>query len=131
MEIKAVFDGGLKVKAKFDEFEVPSDHAVKNGGDNSAPDPFSIFLSSIINCAGFFVLKFCQSREIPTDGISLNLVNDFNPKERRAENIKITVNVPESFPKKYEKALIKAVDQCSVKKTILAQPNFEVTTQVV
>ena len=64
MEI--TFPGGLAVEARSDSFVIRSDQPQSNGGDNSAPSPFDLFLASLGNCAGFFALRFCQQRQIDT-----------------------------------------------------------------
>lgn len=42
----------------------------------------------------------------------------------------LEIIVPPEFPEKYHKALIKVVDQCAVKKTIMNPPQFEIKTVV-
>ena len=126
MDIKISFEDGLKVNAITNEFVIKTDQPKEIGGDASAPDPFTLFLSSIGTCAGYYALKFCQTRNILMEGIELNLSNDFNQEKKRAENIKINFTLPESFPKKYHKALLKSVDQCTVKNTILFGPNIDI-----
>jgi putative redox protein len=42
----------------------------------------------------------------------------------------LAIIVPPEFPEKYHKALIKVVDQCAVKKTILNAPEFDIRTVV-
>jgi len=69
MNIQVSFEEGMQVNARFDEFSVHTDQPVNNGGQNTAPDPYSYFLTSLVTCAGFFVLRFCQARNIPMDGI--------------------------------------------------------------
>jgi putative redox protein len=126
MDIKISFEDGLKVNAITSEFAIKTDQPKENGGDASAPDPFTIFLGSIGTCAGYYALKFCQTRDISMEGFEIDLSNDFNQKKKRAENIKINFTLPESFPKKYHKALLKSVDQCTVKNTILFGPNIDI-----
>lgn len=127
MKIDVQFGGNLKVNAVAGEFTIKTDQPTEVGGDHSAPGPFVLFLSSIATCAGFYVTKFCQSREISTDDIKITLVNDFNKEEKYAENIDIQLSLPDAFPKKYEKALLRAVDQCTVKRTIKNLKSINVT----
>jgi len=46
------------------------------------------------------------------------------------KKIMLDIIIPPEFPEKYHKALIKVVDQCAVKKTILNPPEFEIQTVV-
>jgi ribosomal protein S12 methylthiotransferase accessory factor len=129
MEIN--FPGGLAVEATVNGFSVRTDQSIVNGGANSAPSPFDFFLVSIGTCAGFYALRFCKERGISVDGLSLTLeVDRDEDKKKRLNSIRITIHLPVSFPEKYAEAIIRAVDQCSVKRAILDPPNFEVLTSL-
>lgn len=127
--IKATFPGGALVSAHFDGFEVKTDQPEDNGGSNSAPEPYMLFLASIVTCAGFYVQSFCQQREIATDNIGMTLDIERNEESRRLEKIKMAIQLPADFPKKYKNALIRAAGMCSVKKAIADPPEFEVITE--
>ncbi len=71
MEMIIDFPGGAKVDAHFGNFTVKTDQPAIGGGENSAPAPFEIFLSSIGTCAGIYVLGFCRQRNLPTEGIRI------------------------------------------------------------
>ncbi len=131
MDILVTFGRGLKVNAHFKNFTVNTDQAKQVGGEETYPDPFSYFLSSLATCAGFFVLRFCQSRDIQTTEIQVKMSNDWNPTKKLVENIQIEIIVPPTFPEKYIQALIRSVNECSVKKTLITPPHIEVTTKVV
>jgi ribosomal protein S12 methylthiotransferase accessory factor len=131
MDMTVTFGGGLKVNAHFKQFTVYTDQAKEVGGEESFPDPFSYFLSSLATCAGVFVLRFCQTRNIPTEGIQLRLTNDWNKEKHKVDNIAIEIAVPSSFPEKYLPALIRAANECTVKRALREPPQIEVTTKVV
>jgi ribosomal protein S12 methylthiotransferase accessory factor len=132
MEIKITFTGGKKVNAEIDGMVIPTDQPRKYGGEGSAPTPYDHFLASIGTCAGIYVLSFCKERKISTDRISL--VERFET-EKRGDKVVLTkiileVIVPPEFPEKYHNALIKVIDQCAVKKTIMNPPKFAIRTIV-
>jgi len=124
MDAIITFGEGMQVNAQFNNFMVNTDQAKKAGGKETFPDPFSYFLSSLGTCAGYFILRFCQSRNISTEGIKLHQSNDWNAG--RIENINIEIELPPSFPEKYASALIRATNECSVKKTLMNPPQIEV-----
>ncbi len=128
MEININFPGGLRVDAHFNGFCVQTDQAQAAGGGGEYPDPFSYFLSGLATCAGVYVLKFCQMRNIPTENIGLRLSNGWNKELGVAENIDIRLELPPEFPEKYYQAVARAINECSVKKTILHCPQMTVTT---
>jgi ribosomal protein S12 methylthiotransferase accessory factor len=120
--------GGVKVNAQFKGFCVASDQPEVNGGDNSAPSPFDLFLASLGTCAGFFALRFCQQRELPTEGLSLTLEVARDPQSKRLDKVEIKLILPQGFPEKYRSAILRATDQCAVKRALLDPPEITVTT---
>ena len=130
MDINVTFEGGVKVDAHFREFTIKTDQPVKAGGEGTAPDPFSVFLSSIAACAGFFIARFCNTREISTDGIKVKMTNGFDRTKGVADDIKVDIELPPNFPEKYVSPLLRSVDQCTVKKTILANPDITVNAAI-
>lgn len=126
MEI--TFPGGVQVNAQFNGFEVATDQPERNGGLNTAPSPFDFFLASLGTCAGFFALRFCQQRDLATDGLRLQLTTERNVENKRLDRVKITIQLPTDFPEKYRSAIIRATDQCAVKKALLDPPEIELVT---
>ena len=126
MEI--TFPGGVQVNAQLNGFEIASDQPERNGGQNSAPSPFDFFLASLGTCAGFFALRFCQQRDLSTDGLRLQLTTERNAETKRLDRVAITMQLPIDFPEKYRSAIIRATDQCAVKKALLDPPEIELIT---
>ena len=126
MEI--TFPGGVAVNTEYKGFITATDQPEENGGTNSAPSPFDLFLTSLGACAGFFALRFCQQREIDTTGMRLTLDTTRNPESKRLESISMMIHLPDSFPDKYKKSIIRATDQCAVKKVIVDPPEITVET---
>jgi putative redox protein len=124
MEI--TFPGGVAVEARFADFSVRTDQPVANGGQNSAPAPFDLFLASLGTCAGLFVLLFCQQRQLPTAGLRLALETERDTDRHRLSKVRIAIHLPPGFPEKYHRAVIRAANQCSVKRAILDPPEFDV-----
>ena len=71
MDIKITFPGGKKVDAEVTGMVIHTDQPKLEGGEDTAPGPYLLFLASIGTCAGIYVLSFCQERNIPTDKITL------------------------------------------------------------
>lgn len=125
MEMEIVFPGGAQVDA------VMGNMVITTNQDGSAPAPFGLFLASIGTCAGIYVLSFCQHRNLPTDGIRIVQRMYSNPANRMIERVDLDIVVPPDFPEKYHEALIRAADQCAVKKHLEQPPTFTVQTKVV
>jgi len=121
------FPGGLRVDAHFQGFSVRTDQPAEAGGQDSAPTPFHTFLASLATCAGVYVLDFCRRRGIATDGIRLVQRVQENPETHMLESVSLEIQLPPSFPEKYRASVIRAAQQCKVKKHLENPPEMVVT----
>jgi ribosomal protein S12 methylthiotransferase accessory factor len=128
-EIIVTLPGGRRVDAQLSRHVVRTDQPRDNGGDDTAPAPFELFLAAIGTCAGVFVQGFCAKRGLSTEGIRVRERPRF-AQDGALLAVDLDIEVPPGFPAKYHDALVRVVDQCSVKKAIAAQPSFAVRTVV-
>ena len=126
MEI--TFDGGKVITAHLNDHIIRTDQPLDNGGANSAPSPFDLFLASIGTCAGIYVKSFCDKRNIPTDGISIVQSEIYDNETGLPTSIDLEIKLPESFPDKYVSSVINVAELCKVKKTIMNKPDFKIMT---
>ena len=131
MEMVIDFPGGARVDAHFGPFSVPTDQPPQGGGQGLAPTPFATFLASFGTCAGIYVLGFCRQRGIPTDGIQLVQRLEVNPLNGMISKILLDIQLPPDFPERYKTAIIRAADQCAVKKHFENPPQFGINTSTV
>jgi putative redox protein len=126
MTISISFPGGVAVDATIGSHTIHTDQPEPLGGD-TAMSPFDIFLSSIGLCMGFYALRFCQQRGIATDDLDLKLEAVRDPDGKHVDTISAYLHLPAAFPEKYQDAIRRAVDQCSVKRHLQQPPVFELT----
>jgi len=127
MDIEVSFPGGKRVDARVGAYVAHTDQPVDLGGDGSAPAPFDLFLASLATCAGIYLLGFCQARGLSIEGLALRQHVDVDPGTKLPHRIRLEVRLPASFPEKYRAAIVRAVEGCKVKKTMLAAPAIEVS----
>ena len=120
MNLKVKFPGGLKVDAEYGPFTIATNQ------DGTAPPPFALFLASIGTCAGIYVLSFCKQRGIDTEGMEINQQMDVDPLTNKIRKVTLDIHLPEGFPEKYKEAVLRAADQCAVKKHLEQAPEFTV-----
>ena len=131
MRMEIVFPGNRKIAAKFRDFEVMTDQPVSQGGNNTAPAPFELFLASLGTCAGIFVKSFCLQRNLSTDDMKIIQEVERGSEKRLLGKIKLEIQVPPDFPEQYKPALINTANLCSVKKVIQNPPDFEIQVKTV
>jgi ribosomal protein S12 methylthiotransferase accessory factor len=120
------FPGGAAVDAHYRGFTIRSDQPAGAGGEGAHPAPVDLFLASIGTCAGFYAVAFCRQRELPVDGLGVRLETVRDPERKRLSAIRIEIDLPAGFPEKYRTALLRAVDQCAVKRHIVEPPEMTV-----
>lgn len=125
MTLQIGFRGGLAVEARYKGFTITTDQPAHAGGGETAPTPFDLFLASIGTCAGLYALRFCQRREIATEGLALSLTPEIDPATYRLVTVRLKIDLPEGFPDKYRDAIVRAAEQCAVKQAIVDPPRFE------
>jgi len=126
MEI--TFDGKKVITAHLDGHVLRTDQPVEAGGNNTAPTPFELFMASIGTCAGIYVKSFCDNRSIPAEGIKIIETAIYDKETGLPTNIDLEIQLPADFPEKYVASVINVAELCKVKKTIMSQPKFKITT---
>ena len=118
---------GEQIIVDVDGFTVRTDQPVDSGGKNEFPDPFNMFLVGLVSCSTTYAHRFCKERGIDSSTLSITMNCEKN-SNKIIEIVNLKVNLPKDFPEKYKKAIVRAIDLCSVKKQLLNPPKFEVTT---
>lgn len=126
MEI--TFDGGKIITAHTHGHKIITDQPADNGGGDSAPAPFDLYLASIGTCAGIYVKSFCDNRQIPAEGIRIIQTHEWDKETGLPVNIKLDIKLPSDFPEKYKASLVHVAELCKVKKSIANPPKFEIVT---
>jgi ribosomal protein S12 methylthiotransferase accessory factor len=123
-QMDVVFPGNKRVDIRIRGFEIATDQSVKAGGTASAPEPFDLFLASMAACAGIYALNFCQSRELPIEGLGLSMGWERDATDPKKARVRYRLRLPEGFPDKYRSGIVRAMDLCAVKKHIQNPPEF-------
>ncbi len=127
MEMEITFPGGARVNASFGTYVVQTDQPPAGGGEGSAPTPFDVFLSSLGTCAGIYVLGFLRQRGLSSEGVRLIQRTQRNPATGMTDQVEIEILLPADFPDKYRVAVVRAANQCAVKKHLENPPAILVT----
>jgi putative redox protein len=124
MEI--TFEGGKVVTAHTHGHIIKTDQSFENGGGNTAPPPFELYLAAIGTCAGIYVKSFCDNRKIPTENIRIIQKTEYSKETSLPVNITIDIQLPADFPEKYKSSVISVAELCKVKKSIANPPAFQI-----
>jgi ribosomal protein S12 methylthiotransferase accessory factor len=128
MDMEITFPGGKRVDASAGAVQIRTDQSVSSGGEGTAPEPYMLFLASMGTCAGIYVLGFCHSRGLPTEGLKLTQQMEWDTVTHKLTQVRMDIHLPPGFPEKYREAVIRAVDQCAVKRALQDPPQFDIRT---
>ena len=126
---KVSFPDNKKIDVAFNDFIIKTDQTKKNGGDQTAPEPFDVFIAAIGACAGIYAKSFCDVRKLSTDNMYIFVDVELKEGQKLMDKINITLYVNQQFPEKYIKAVIKAMSSCSVKNQL--HPDINTNTAVI
>jgi ribosomal protein S12 methylthiotransferase accessory factor len=124
--IKVAFPGGKRIDAQVGDFLIQTDQPAKYGGQGEAPAPFDLFLASLATCAGIFAWNFCEMRKLPTEGLALDMVCIDDAQKKMVGEIIFRLTLPDDFPEKYRQGIVRAMEQCAVKRHMQQSPAFSV-----
>ena len=114
--VEVLFPGGKKVDARIGGYSIHTDQSVESGGEDSAPEPFEVFLASIATCAGIYAKSFCDQRDLPAPrGLEMDMVRMNNGLLSRLD---LVLHVDAGFPARYDSAIVRAMELCAVKKQL-------------
>ena len=129
MEMEITFPGGARVDASFGPYVVRTDHSPAGGGEGTAPTPFALFLASFGTCTGIYVLGFLRQRNLPTEGVKLTQRVHRDSATGMTDLVDIDILLPADFPEKFREAIVRAAEQCAVKKHLEQPPTIRVSAR--
>lgn len=124
------FPGGKKTNVSFRNQSVKSDLPVEDGGEDTQPMPYEIYFAALGACSSTVVLEFSERRGIDVSDVFVEVSIDYNKESKLVENVDLVVNVPDTYPEKYRKALVAAMNVCHVKRQIESPPQVEAYLKV-
>ena len=127
--IDVTFPEGTRVDARVGQHLIHTDQSADSGGSGNAPEPGALFLASIASCSGWYALKFCQARDIPADDLGLSMEVAMDEKKKMIHRIHLRLALPGGFPDKYRDAVVRAMNQCFVKKHLSENIAFDITLE--
>ncbi len=118
-------EDGVRIATRVGSHRIVTDQPLSGGGEDSAPAPFDLFLASLATCAGLYAARFCDARQIPREGLGVELEVRRDPAVRgRVAALTLLLRLPEGFPDRYREAITRAVDQCAVKRHLVTPPEL-------
>ena len=105
---------------------VLSDQPKENGGADKAMTPSELFLASLGTCVGYYVVQFCDTRNLDTSDLCIQVDGEILPNPGRVGRIAIRIRLPFKLEQEKTKALIRAATHCTIHNTLQYPPEVRV-----
>ena len=115
------------VHAETKGFTITTHVPADPGGEACAPTPVDLLLASLGTCTSYYVMRYCEEREIPMEDVSLSLDVDRDSASSVITKIKICISMPAVFPDERLAPVVHAASQCTVKRYLENCPEIETT----
>ncbi|TAK09258.1 MAG: OsmC family peroxiredoxin [Candidatus Manganitrophaceae bacterium] len=98
------------------------DQPKEDGGDDQGITPVEMFVASLGACIGYFAVRFCQRRNLPTAGLAVKVAWDYAEQPHRVGSLTVQVSLPPGFPAEMQERLQKVVEGCTIHQSLTHSP---------
>lgn len=126
MDVDVRFLGGKRFEMSARGHHVVADQPFDDDGADSAMTPPELFLSSLGACAGYYGAEYLRARGIDPDGLAVHVSGTKGEKPARVVSVTFEVTPPAGLDERQREGLLRAVDKCLLKNTLVTPPSLEV-----
>ena len=102
----------------------------RDDGGDLGPTPVELFVASLATCAAHYARRFLERHEIPTEGFAVHCTHEMSAgRPARVASVSIDVKLPAAFPPGLREPLLRVIDRCTVKNSIMEPPVIMVDVQ--
>jgi uncharacterized OsmC-like protein len=124
MEVTVQHLGNVKFEAVARGHRVICDQPPANGGEDAGMTPPEFLLTSLGTCAGFYAVKYLETRKLSSDGLEVRVSAEKAAAPARIGKFQIEVFVPHLAPE-HEAGVYRAVKACLIHNTLLNAPAID------
>lgn len=121
---------GVKFSVRARAHTVVCDQPQENGGNDEGMTPPEFLLASLGTCAAFYAAEYLRTRNLAGEGVAVSVEAEKLKGPTRIGNFRIRVESPVCLTPDQREGLMRSVEHCLVKNTLLNPPKIEVEIQV-
>jgi putative redox protein len=106
------------------------DQPAENGGADAGMTPPELLLAALGACAAFYAAEYLRTRTLANSGVTASVTAEKLKGPTRVGNFHIRIDCPVSLTAEQHEGLMRSVEHCLVKNTLLNPPQIEVSLEV-
>lgn len=130
MEVHITQVEGVKFSVQARTHTIVCDQPQDNGGADTGMTPPELLLASLGTCAAFYAAEYLRTRKLASSGVAVSVTAEKLKVPARLGNFRIRVDSPVCLTAEQREGLMRSVEHCLVKNTLLNPPQLEVTLEV-
>jgi putative redox protein len=120
---------GVRFSVQTRTHTILCDQPEENGGTDAGMTPPEFLLASVGACAAFYAAEYLRTRNLAKSGLSVSVAAEKLKSPARVGNFRIRVESPIGLTPAQREGLMRSVDHCLVKNTLLNPPEIEVSLE--
>jgi uncharacterized OsmC-like protein len=121
---------GVKFSVQARTHAITCDQPQENGGTDAGMTPPEFLLASLGACAAFYAAEYLRTRNLADGGVSVSVTAEKLKGPARLGNFHIRVKSPISLAAEQREGMMRSVEHCLVKNTLLNPPQIDVSLEV-
>jgi uncharacterized OsmC-like protein len=116
--IVVTHEGGVRFAAQIRSHRLVVDQPVRAGGADSGPSPLEMLGAALGSCVALYVQQFCHARELPYDGLRVEVEQHGATNPARIGRFVVRVLLATELPEHYAAMLERVAQSCPAHGTL-------------
>ena len=121
---------GVKFSIQARTHTIICDQPQESGGTDAGMSPPEFLLASLGSCAAFYAAEYLRTRNLTRSGVEVSVSAEKLKGPARLGNFRIRVGCPVSLTSEQRDGLMRSVEHCLVKNTLLNPPQMEILLEI-
>lgn len=121
---------GVKFLIQARSHTIVCDQPEENGGSDAGMTPPEFLLASLGACAAFYGAEYLRTRNLASRGVKVSASAEKLKGPARVGNFRIRFDSPAALTSEQQDALMRSIEHCLVKNTLLNPPQIEISLEI-
>ena len=130
MQVHVTQIEGVKFEVQARTHSAICDQPQENGGSDAGMTPPEFLLASLGACAAFYAAEYLRTRNLANAGVLVSVTAEKLMAPARIGKFGIRVNSPIFLTDEQRGGLMRSVEHCLVKNTLLNPPQIELSIEI-